>query len=246
MHKRAQRSKSIIDKERHAAARRLAKAEWKKCKFNYYFDLNEKLLNKNTSSKTWWKLCKQELGISKKSLIPPLIVDGEIITDDVLKCEALNNYFALQCTKIVPPTSASFLAIEKTKLLSSSAVPILDDVVVNQTDIINVTNSVNINKSSGTDSVSNLILKKCGVQLSVPLSILFNSSLSDACFPSAWKKADVYPVHKKGDPLVCSNYRPISFLSSTSKLLERLVFNQLYEFCQANNLLTSKNSGFKK
>ena len=44
-------------------------------------------MNKDTSNKTWWKICKSEMGISNKSLVPPLISNDEIVTDDQIKCE---------------------------------------------------------------------------------------------------------------------------------------------------------------
>ena len=56
----------------------------------------------------------------------------------------------------------------------------------------------------------------------------------------------VRPIFKKDDPQLCSNYRPISFLSPTSKILGRLAFNKLYKFCIDHNVLTSRNSGLKK
>ena len=42
------------------------------------------------------------------------------------------------------------------------------------------------------------------------------------------------------------NYRPISLLSCTSKVLERVVYNKLYDHCDVNNLLSPRNSGFKR
>ena len=52
-------------------------------------------------------------------------------------------------------------------------------------------------------------------------------------------------MHKKNDKQIKTNYRPISLLSCTGKVLERIVFASLYEYCSGNNLLTWRNSGFK-
>ena len=103
-----------------------------------------------------------------------------------------------------------------------------------------------MNKSSGSDKIGNIILKNCWSTVSLPLSILFNRSILDSEFPSAWKMVDVCPIFKKNDPQDCSNYRPISLLSPTSKILERIVYNKLYQFCSDHGILTSRNSGFKK
>ena len=58
--------------------------------------------------------------------------------------------------------------------------------------------------------------------------------------------ANVSPVFKNGDRHTVTNYRPISLLSCIAKVQERIVFNVLYEYCVSNNLLTWRNSGFKK
>jgi hypothetical protein len=54
----------------------------------------------------------------------------------------------------------------------------------------------------------------------------------------------VKPIYKNGDRYEPSNYRPISLLSSFSKVFERLVFNRLYEHININNILDSNQYGF--
>ena len=43
-------------------------------------------------------------------------------------------------------------------------------------------------------------------------------------------KANMVPVHKKGDKQVLRNYRPVSLLAICGKIFERLIYNNLYEF----------------
>ena len=54
------------------------------------------------------------------------------------------------------------------------------------------------------------------------LSYIFNLSLHQGKFPDAFKKTKIVPIFKKGDSKNLSNYRPISLLSSFSKLLKKL------------------------
>ena len=61
-----------------------------------------------------------------------------------------------------------------------------------------------------------------------------------------WKLGVVTPLFKEGDPTNPSNYRPISVLPSISKLLERLVHNQLYKFLDVFQILANEQSGFRK
>ena len=84
----------------------------------------------------------------------------------------------------------------------------------------------------------------CAVELSEPLSKLFNCSLSQAKVPITWKEANVTPVFKKDDPPNYENYRPISLLSTVGKVLERVIHKHTYNFFIANNVITAFQSGF--
>ena len=79
----------------------------------------------------------------------------------------------------------------------------------------------------------------------MPYSKLFNKSLQTGRFPTQWKQANVCPVFKKENRSDKTNYRPISLLSSSSKILEKNVYKRLYEYLMDNNLLIEQNSGFK-
>ena len=52
------------------------------------------------------------------------------------------------------------------------------------------------------------------------------------------------PVYKKDDPSDCRNYRPISLLSTVGKVLEKIVHKHVFNFLNANNLISSLQSGF--
>ena len=69
--------------------------------------------------------------------------------------------------------------------------------------------------------------------------------MSRGIFPDSWKIARVAPVHKKGPADDQSNYRPISVLPVVARLFEKLVYDQMYTFLNDNNLLYSKQSGFR-
>ena len=60
-----------------------------------------------------------------------------------------------------------------------------------------------------------------------------------------WKLANVTPIFKKGDKQLIKNYRPISLLPICGKILEKLIFNQLYSYLNTNNLITKNQSGFR-
>lgn len=75
--------------------------------------------------------------------------------------------------------------------------------------------------------MSNKVIKLCGEQIAKPLAHIYNLSLNTGICPDRLKYADIKPCFKKGDVTEISNYRPISLVTSFSKLLETLVFNRL-------------------
>ena len=77
------------------------------------------------------------------------------------------------------------------------------------------------------------------------LAILFNTSIETSQFPNFWKLARVTPIFKGGDRSDKSNYRPISILPVISKLFEKLIADQLYQYMTENNMLSSNQSGFR-
>jgi len=64
-------------------------------------------------------------------------------------------------------------------------------------------------------------------------------------FPDILKIARVTPLFKSGDKPFCNNYRPISILSQTAKVFERLVHDRLSSFLEKNNILSNFLLGFR-
>ena len=62
------------------------------------------------------------------------------------------------------------------------------------------------------------------------ISLIYKNSINSGIFPNICKKFNVVPVHKKGDKQVVENFRAVSLLPIFGKILERLVFNSLFEF----------------
>jgi hypothetical protein len=56
----------------------------------------------------------------------------------------------------------------------------------------------------------------------------------------------VKPLYKKGDPIEFSNYRPISLLTSFSKIIEKIIYKRLYSYLINNNILVKEQIGFRE
>ena len=112
--------------------------------------------------------------------------------------------------------------------------------------MLTLINGLKPKHSSGHDEISSKLLKDIGVVIAPTLSVIINQSLCTGVFPDKLKIAKVIPFFKKGDESLIKNYRPISLLSSISKVFERIVFNQLYKYLDDNKLLFDSQYGFRK
>ena len=96
-------------------------------------------------------------------------------------------------------------------------------------EIIDIVEKSNNKKSKGFD-ISNDLLKQIINEIAIPLEHVINLSIVNGIVPDKMKIAKVIPIHKKGDPLDISNYRPISLLSSISKVLEKIIHKRTIIF----------------
>ena len=80
--------------------------------------------------------------------------------------------------------------------------------------------------------------------ISEPISHIINLSISSGIVPKEMKIARVVPIFKSGDRDHFSNYRPVSVLPIFSKLLERVVYNRIYNFINKFNILFDNQYGF--
>jgi hypothetical protein len=92
--------------------------------------------------------------------------------------------------------------------------------------------------------VSTKMIKFIGPVIAKPLAHIFNLSLMSGTFPEMLKQCRVIPIFKSGSHLECDNYRPISLLSSISKILEKIVAEKLLFHLNSNELLYTHQYGF--
>ena len=82
-------------------------------------------------------------------------------------------------------------------------------------------------KAQGFDEIPGNVIKDLKLELTRPLCWLFNSISESMHIPKSWKISRVVPILKKGNPKEVFNYRPMSNVSSLSKIFERCVLNKL-------------------
>ena len=82
--------------------------------------------------------------------------------------------------------------------------------------------------------------------MSIPLTYIYNQSIETGIVPDILKVSQI-PLEYKGDDATDrSNYRPIATLSPFSKMLQRLIYNQLYSFIDKHQILYKYQFGFRK
>ena len=116
---------------------------------------------------------------------------------------------------------------------------------VNSHDVADVIHKLKPKSSSGHDNISSNVLKQIVPYIIEVLTHIINLSLSSGTFPYDMKIAKVIPIFKSGDTAEVKNDRPISLLTSFSKILERIVYNKLMSFLECNNILYEHQYGFR-
>ena len=96
---------------------------------------------------------------------------------------------------------------------------------VSEIEVFLLLESLDTNKSFGIDKIHPLLLKTAALDIYRPLTFIFNLSINQGIFPDSMKLAKVVPVFKQGSRFACSNYRPISVLSSIKYLRDVFLFS---------------------
>ena len=113
-----------------------------------------------------------------------------------------------------------------------------------QTGKLRKIKSLKLNNSHEYDEISTKLLKISSPFIISTLAHTCNKSLSSGIFPDRLKYSEIKPLFKKGDKLNISNYRPISNLTSFSKVLEKAMYIQLCEQ-RSKNILAEEQFGFR-
>ena len=187
-------------------------------------------------------ICKSNY---KRKELEKIIIDSKVISDKGDICTRFNEFFTnigpKLADKIDSGKKKSFDAYLKKRVLTSFTFSLVDHNVTSK-----CVSSLASKSSSGHDGISLKLLKFLSSALVKPLTLIINQSLLTGIFPTKLKIARVLPSFKKDDVTLMDNYRPISLLTSTSKLFEKIVFTQLYNYFHENQLFYPSQYGFRK
>ncbi|MCG8430647.1 MAG: hypothetical protein MJA29_05710 [Candidatus Omnitrophica bacterium] len=195
-------------------------------------DLKSSELNilNSKNLKTFYSFINSKL-ISRNSM-PPLFKDGITYINSSDKANLLQEQFCLNFTddnNILP------LFLYRTD-------NILEDILINEEIVLNSLKKLPKN-SAGPDGIPSL-LKKLAQVVAKTLTIIFKYSFENSVIPSQWLEAKIIPIFKKGENANPSNYRPISLTVVASKVMERIIKDNMIKFLNENNLLNENQHGF--
>ena len=222
----------------------LLQSSLRKAKSDYY----HKQFQNNISDikKTWSKINEVLCRKSKKADLPDYFLDGnKILRENVDIADCFNKFFANigpdLANSIKGPMGQSYKDYLKKKIESNFVFDTVDN-----TYVLKLIQNLKSKPSFGHDGLSSIMLKEISSSISPILTCIINQSLCTGIFPESLKIAKIIPVYKKENPHITDNYRPVSLLPILSKIFEKVVFIQVYDYFTENDLLYKSQYGFRK
>ena len=211
-------------------------------KKNYY--ANKLNLYKGNLKKTW-SIINDITGRTKRTEALPncINVNNELFRNSKNICKEFNKYFvnvgSNLASKIISPD------VSYESYLNGTNNTVLDYEELTYAELNKAVSQLKKKNSSGYDGINSNVIISSFDKIRKPLFHILKLSFENGIFPDSLKKAKVHPVFKKGSTTIVSNYRPISLLTSFSKIFERVFYNRIYKYIFSNNILYSKQFGFQ-
>ena len=233
----------------------------RRVKKEYYNNLNPKNI---TDNKTFWNSVKPFFSDKNKSVNKiTLIENGTIIDDDNNVAETFNEFFSnvverMHITGFIPEpildNSTDLITNCIQKFQNHPSITHIKDNIITESmfqfsgikckNMEVKINNLNVNKPTTYNNVPAKIIAENKDICSLYLHEIYNNTIMESNFPSSMKNADITPVHKKGDKTDKQNYRPVSILSSFSKLFEKNMCDDINQYM--NSKLSPYLCGFRK
>lgn len=202
----------------------------KKSQNNYYIN------NSSNKSKATWAIINNKRNRIPLETVPTLKIGGVVVSDPGKVATSFNDYF-IDMAKSKKNYKANLTFNNSKSIFMSPTIPL---------DIHKIIMSLKNTESPGHDGIITKIIKESCTLISPVISHIINLCIEKGIFPQQLKTAVIKPLFKKGDKSDINNYRPIALLPVLSKIFEKVIYNSLYSFLEANKILTPEQFGFKK
>lgn len=199
--------------------------------------------------KTTWKVIKEISHMNKSRTFSSELLKCE--DDPLLSVNTVNRYFANVGSSLASKFSSSLSQNDSSNLhfspqiVSSASLESMVMYDVDEAEIENIILTLKDDCAVGHDGIPSTVIKATKHTI-IPLLVhIFNLSLSSGIFPDVFKTAIVHPIYKGGDRDLVSNYRPISVLTTISKIFEKAINVRLIGFLTKFNILAENQYGFR-
>jgi hypothetical protein len=203
-----------------------------------------KLNSTKHNPSTLWKNVKTWLNWNNSGPPSQLFHNGRLVNSPAGLAGTMNSFFIDKVARLrngIPASNADPLAKLKESMSDRQCSLALK--TVNPEEVLKVIKSLKNSKSTGTDNIDTWVIKLVASDILPALTHIINLSIMQSKFPTMWKHAKVVPLLKKGDRLTPQNYRPVALLPVFSKILERIVFNQLVKYLDDQGLIHPNHHG---
>jgi hypothetical protein len=100
-------------------------------------------------------------------------------------------------------------------------------------EVSQVIKKLKTHKAAGSDNIPAELIKQGGIELKRRIYKLIMKIWNEETLPTEWTEGIICPICKKGDRIICSNYRPITFLNVAYKIFTILINNRLSSIVQS-------------
>ncbi len=210
--------------------------------YKKYFDQHKE------NSKKQWQMINSLLNRNKSRRGPIKLKDenGRILSTSLDVATKFNDYISNIASNLKSQISSrrTFDPGGFQEFLREPVSNNLDLRSVESTEIHEIINMLK-NKATLDTKIEPLKIANKSYGFTEILGKVISSSFDQGIFPQSLKIARVVPIYKEGSKMDVSNYRPISLLSSFSKIYEKLMHKRVLEFIDCNGSLFEMQYGFR-
>lgn len=223
------RSGDAVDVDNYKFLRRAVKQLISQCHDDYIRNTEDNL---KTNSKCFFSYTKS---IRRTNSLPSNLSHGNVsVSDKDSACNLFARFFSS-----VYQQSGCTNDVFDDELVDRLR---LKDITMSESDVNSILSSFDCNKMSSPDDIPMIFYMRLKDAVSLPLSIIFNKSLSEGIFPELWKLSYISPIYKSGRKSDVTNYRPVSIICASAKIFEKLIFRVVFDFVKSS--ISSCQHGF--
>ena len=193
-----------------------------------------------------WKSAKSFMGWKSTGIPTQLKVDGVLVTSARKIAELMNNFFLNKVETIRAGIAFARFNMDKVHSIMVNKTCRLQLHHVSLVKVTKILKSLSNSRSTGTDELDNFSVKIAADLIAKPIHHIVTMSIMQKKFPQGWKYSKVIPLHKKDETLERKNYRPVAILSPLSKVIEKIIYEKIYNYFSRNKLFHPNLHGYRK